>query len=239
DHNFRPIDAAVAPDGSLVVSDWYDPVIGGFRQNDIERGRIYWIAPKGHQYTVPDHDFDSAGGAARALRSPNYCARYLAWTRLHELGGEAEGPLTVILEDPNPRIRSRALWLLGQIPGREAMHIQRALGDEHPDVRAVGLRLADLAGHDPLGVIKKLATDPSPRVRAECAVQLRHHEGPAAARVWATLAAQHDGEDRWYLEALGIGAQGKWEACMAAYAASNPSRDSNPYKDLIWRSRGR
>ena len=35
--------------------------------------------------------------------------------------------------------------------------------------------------------------------------------------IWATLAAQHDGKDRWYLEALGIGADKNWEACFDAW----------------------
>ncbi len=197
DNNFRPIDAAVAPDGSLLVSDWYDPVIGGFRQDDIERGRIYWIAPKGHKYSAPKYDFDSAEGAAQALRSPNYCARYLAWMQLHELGEKAEGPLAAMLQDANPRMRARALWLLGQIPGKEEKYIQRAVKDEHPEVRLVALRLTDLLRRDTVGLVAQLANDPSPRVRAECAVHLRHHDSREAAGAWAALAAQHDGRDRW------------------------------------------
>lgn len=238
DNNFRPIDAAVAPDGSLFVSDWYDPVIGGFRQNDIERGRIYWIAPKGHKYAAPKYDLTSAGGAAQALRSPNYCARYLAWMTLRELGAKAEQPLAAMLEDRNPRMRARALWLLGQIPGRQATYVQWAIGDEHEEVRVMGLRLADLVGHDTIGVIRQLAKDPSPRVRAECAVHLRHHASPEAPALWAALAAKHDGEDRWYLEALGIGADGKWDAFLAAYDALKPAQSANAKDDLVWRSRG-
>jgi putative membrane-bound dehydrogenase-like protein len=239
DNNLRPIDAAVAPDGSLLVSDWYDPVVGGFRQADIERGRIYWVAPRGHKYAAPKYDFDTAAGAATALRSPNYCARYLAWTRLHALGEKAEAPLAAMLDDPNPRMRARALWLLGQIKGREAHYIDRAAQDRHPEVRIVGLRIADLLRHDTLAVIDRLAKDPSPRVRAECAVHLRHHVSPEAAKAWAALAAQHDGKDRWYLEALGIGADGKWDACLAAFAELKTDTSAEARNDLTWRSRSK
>ncbi len=168
-------------------NDWYDPVIGGFRQDDIERGRIYWIAPKGHKYAAPKYDFDSAEGA---LRSPNYCARYLAWMQLRKLGENAEAPLAAMLADHNPRMRARALWLLGQIPGVQGNYIQRAIGDQHPEVRVVGLRLADLTGQNPIGVINQLANDLFPRVRAVCAVHLRHHDSQAAAEAWAKLAAR-------------------------------------------------
>ena len=220
------------------MSDWYDPVIGGFRQNDIDRGRIYWIAPRGHRYSAPQYEFDTAEGAVQALRSPNYCARYLAWTRLHDIGIEAEKPLEPLLSDPDPRIRARAFWLLGQIPDQQAMYIEQAITDKDANVRIVGLRISELVGHDTVEVVQQLADDPSVRVRAECAVQLRHYDSADAARAWARLAAGHDGKDRWYLEALGIGAGGKWDACLAAYDALANKATAAAERDLIWRSRG-
>jgi len=237
DNNFRPVDVAVAPDGSLLVSDWYDPVIGGFKQNDIKRGRIYWVAPKGHRYNAPKYDFDSAEGAAGALRSPNYCARYLAWTRLHAMGARAEKSLVSLLSDPNPRIQARAFWLLGQIPDRADAHIQRAIRDEDANVRIVGIRLSALVDRDTVRLVQRLTNDPSARVRAECAVQLRYHDTAAAAKAWGHLAVQHDGNDRWYLEALGIGADGKWDACIAAHAELKSTQSLAARRDIIWRSR--
>ncbi|HYH56139.1 MAG TPA: PVC-type heme-binding CxxCH protein, partial [Anseongella sp.] len=47
---FRPVDVCVAPDGSLMVADWYDPGVGGHNAGDVELGRIYRVAPKGHAY---------------------------------------------------------------------------------------------------------------------------------------------------------------------------------------------
>ena len=44
---FRPADVCVAPDGSLFVTDWYDPGVGGHAQRDIDRGRIFRVAPPG------------------------------------------------------------------------------------------------------------------------------------------------------------------------------------------------
>ncbi|WP_373517616.1 PVC-type heme-binding CxxCH protein, partial [Pricia sp.] len=43
---FRPDDVTVAPDGSLFISDWYDGGVGGHKAEDIERGRIYRLAPE-------------------------------------------------------------------------------------------------------------------------------------------------------------------------------------------------
>ncbi len=80
--------------------------------------------------------------------------------------------------------------------------------------------------------------DSSPQVRRECAIALRGNSSTEAARLWADLAAQHDGHDRWYLEALGIGAAGHWDACFAAWLDKVGSNWNTPAgRDIIWRSR--
>lgn len=42
---FRPADVCVAPDGSLFVADWYDPGVGGNGMGDLDRGRVFRVAP--------------------------------------------------------------------------------------------------------------------------------------------------------------------------------------------------
>ena len=85
DNWFRPSDVCVAPDGSLLVADWYDPGVGGHRMQDVDRGRLFRLTPKGHDgaYTVPPQDFSTPEGAVKALQSPNLATRYVAWTALH------------------------------------------------------------------------------------------------------------------------------------------------------------
>ena len=69
-------------------------------------------------------------------------------------------------------------------------------------------------------------------------------KSPQKAEIWGKLAVQHDGQDRWYLEALGIGAEQDWDACLTAATtqAGNPSAadlaGSAAARDIIWRSRG-
>lgn len=239
DNWFRPADVCVAPDGSLFVSDWYDPGVGGHGQRDLDRGRLFRVAPKGERYNVPKFDFDTIDGALAALENPNLSVRYMAWTSLHDQGAKAEAGLKKMFEtNPNPRIRARALWLLGKIDGKGAEYVEAALADKDADIRITGLRLARQLKLPIEPLVAKLVQDPSPQVRREAAISLRWADSPEAAQLWAQLAAQHDGADRWYLEALGIGAELKWDACLEAYLTQVGGKWNTPGgRDIVWRSR--
>jgi putative membrane-bound dehydrogenase-like protein len=239
---FRPSDVAVMPDGSLIVADWYDPGVGGHNMGDNTpgetKGRLYRVAPPGHKPVVPPLDLTTAAGAVAALQSPNYARRFLAVSRLKELGAAAVPELTTLWGSTNPRHRARALWVLGQIKGQEAKWIDAAIKDADADIKSVGLRLARELKVDLLPLVQSLAKDPSPQVRRECAIALRFLKTPAAAAVWADLAAQHDGKDRWYLEALGIGAALNEDACFDAWVKKvGDGWSTAAGRDIVWRSR--
>ena len=56
--------------------------------------------------------------------------------------------------------------------------------------------------------------------------------------LWAELALRHDGQDRWYLEALGIAADQQWDRFFSAWIAKVGSDWSSPAgRDIVWRSR--
>jgi hypothetical protein len=240
DNWFRPSDVAVATDGSLFVADWYDPGVGGHNQQEVDKGRIFRVAPPGSKYHAPKYDFTTAKGAAEALRSPNHAARYLAWQALQANAAEAESALAPLLADRDPRVVARALWLLGKLPNKGAAAIERALASTDADLRTVAVRLARQLPADVTSVVSKLVKDSSPAVRRECAIALRGQKSPSAAALWATLAQQHDGQDRWYLEALGIGAEGQWDAFLAAWLANvNDGWDTPAGRDIVWRSRAK
>ncbi|MBW3600083.1 MAG: NPCBM/NEW2 domain-containing protein, partial [Planctomycetes bacterium] len=239
DNWFRPADVCVAPDGSLFVTDWYDPGVGGHNMQDLERGRLFRIAPPGSEYKVPQFDFGAIKGCVAALKNPNYAVRYLAWEALQERGAEAEPALASMFEsDENPRHRARALWLLGKIPGRGEEYVKRAIADKNSDIRIVGVRLARQLPIDVAQVVAALGNDPSPQVRRDCLVALHQNDSPRTPELWAELALRHDGEDRWYLEALGIGAAGQWDACLDAWLSEVGNDWNTPAgRDIIWRSR--
>lgn len=236
---FRPSDVCVAPDGSLLVADWYDPGVGGHQMGDMNRGRIYRIAPPATPYTVPVQDLSSAAGATKALQSPNMATRYLAWQKLQELGAAAEPSLQALYKDAtDPRMQARAFWFLSKMPEKGTAYIQDALKSTNPDMRIAALRAARQNGGDIIPVVRQLVRDADPQVRREAAIALRHNKAPEAAALWTELALQYDGKDRWYLEALGIGAHDQWDTFLAQWKEKAASQINTPAgRDIAWRAR--
>ncbi len=240
DQWFRPSDACVAPDGSLIVADWYDPGVGGHQAGDQNRGRIFRVAPANTPYRLPTVDVTNAEGAMEALQSPNMSVRYMAWNALKAMGQKSVPQLTKLFDDEsaNPRMRARALWVLSEIEGKNSPSLQKSLKDYNADLRITALRaLVELGDATP--AIAQLANDPDPQVRRECALALHDNKSEKAAEIWAKLAQQYDGQDRWYLEALGIGAAGQWDRFFDAWlsvAGENPVA-SAAGKDIVWRAR--
>ena len=254
---FRPVDVRVAPDGSLFVTDWYDPGVGGHAQRDSDRGRVFRVAPPGVKYSVPKMNFDTIDGNIEALKSPNSATRYIAWTNLHKMGAKAEPALLKMYESKVPHERARALWLLGRIEGKGKQHVERAMQDEDTSIRVTAVRLARQIRLDLIPIIWKAwepRADPVedrenvPVVR-ECLIALRGQKGPNAAKQWAGMIRGNTG-DRWFLEAAGIGAEGSWDIYLPEYLKLhsdhirriNPSDDlrresTRRRRDVIWRSR--
>ena len=239
---FRPSDVKVAPDGSLIIADWYDPGVGGHAAGDLTRGRLFRVTPKGHKgYKVPKLDFSTADSCVEALKSPVPSARYIAWTQLNKMGAAAEPALKKLWASDAPYLRARALWLLGKIEGKGQDYVNAAIKDSDADIRITGIRLArQLPSVDVAAVIGLLVKDADPAVRRELLVALRHSKAATAPALWTELAVQHDGKDRWYLEALGLASDLNADAFFAAYVAKagDPTK-SAAGRDIIWRTRSK
>jgi len=241
DQWFRPADVCVAPDGSLLVADWYDPGVGGHQAGDLNRGRIFRIAPKdAAKYLIPKTDLTTPEGAVIALQSPNLATRHAAWTVLHQWQGQAEPALLKLWETGSPRQQARALWLLTKIKGKEAQYVAAGLKSADANLRMTALRAARQTSLDLVPYLKQLAKDADPQVRREVAIALRFSKSPEAPAIWADLAAQYDGQDRWYLEALGIGADVRADDYFAAWKTKVGEGWNTPAgRDLVWRSRSK
>ena len=235
---FRPADVCVAPDGSLFVSDWYDPGVGGHNMEDMERGRLFRIAPPGTKYSVPKFDLTTAMGAVEALRNPCNSVRFMAYQALLKMKGNATIELGKLANDNNPRMRARALWLLSKI-GDAKQVVQQANKDADSNVRITGIRIARQANFATKDFVPAMLEDKSIAVLRELAVALREDKSSEMPEYWTKLAMKYDGMDRWYLESLGIAAIDRWDECLSAWKkATNSNLDSKANQLIAWRARG-
>lgn len=240
---FRPTDVGVAPDGSLIVSDWYDPVIGSNKMKDRGRGRIFRIAPPNTPYTIPVFDLTKPDEAVKALQSPNLSQRYLAWNACVKHGWNAEPMLEELFRNvsANPKQRARALWVLNRIEGFNSRNLDIGFRELNPNLRITTLRAVRQRNSDPIEYIKRLAADPNPQVRREAALAIYRNHTFEALDVWLQLAKQYKGGDKWSVEALSIGAFGQWERLFPAWIEKNgPKPTKVPGgSDVIWLARTR
>ena len=261
---FRPSDVCVAPDGSLIVADWYDPGVGGHGMGDTGRGRLFRVTTKAaERYEVSSGEVEkskSIEGAVAALKSPNEAMRYLAWTALKSFGDKAESALKALFENKKaePQQRARALWALvrkerrhltvgnGDETARCRHALEMALSDDDENIRITAIRAArQLYREQPESlrdeVVAKVVKDTSAAVRREAAIALRVDMDQAADKLWGQLSKEQSSNDRWMVEAMGIGADANWYGHLAGVAdgIAPTSANEKAFRDqLIWRSRG-
>ncbi|MBL7813711.1 MAG: c-type cytochrome [Saprospiraceae bacterium] len=240
DQWFRPSDVCVAPDGSLMISDWYDPGVGGHQAGDLNRGRIFRVSPPNTPYKIPTYDFNSTEGALKALENPNLSIRWKAWNALHNAGEKAEADLLNLYNTTaNPRLKARAFWLLAK--GKNgAKYVALATKDKNPDIRCAAVRAARQGCAEVIQTVRNLFGESDAQVRRECLLALRHNKSPEMPELMLGLMVEYDGKDRWYLEAIGIGADGRWDEILNLFQKIDPSVNLSKEvrNGIIWRSRG-
>ncbi|WP_428661298.1 PVC-type heme-binding CxxCH protein [Runella sp.] len=252
---FRPSDAATGPDGAIYVADWYDPVVGGHQMHDKKGyGRIYRITPKGKKLTTPKIDLSTTEGQIAALRNPAINVRNLGFVALQAKGESAVPVVKGLLNDPNPYVQARAIWLLAQLGGQGKAEVLKVLNenkDENLRIAAFRALKADYKSAkanvgiaNPDGQSGVTAPFPSEGkglgigVLREIAISLRDLPYDQCKDQFKELVAAFDGQDRYYLEALGIGLDGKEEAFYKEVRNSwpkDPTTWSPKQAWLTWR----
>jgi putative membrane-bound dehydrogenase-like protein len=236
DQWFRPSDVTVAPDGSLFVSDWYDPGVGGHAMGDTLKGRIYRIAPKGVNYSIPKFNYNTVEGAINALKNANLHVRAKAWNALNKMGAKAEKALLDLYNGDDQLLKARSLWLLSIIPNKAKHYINLALNDKNEDIVAQAIKISRQNTFDLVSEYKKASSHSSIQVKRELAIAIRHKKLP---EIWNTLTKSYDGKDRWYLEALGISADNDWDIMLKNWKIENANTayTIKANQDILWRAR--
>jgi putative membrane-bound dehydrogenase-like protein len=237
DQWFRPVDVSAAPDGSLFIADWYDPILGGGAAGDANRGRIYRVSPQAHQYKVGPQDFNSIEGSIAALKNPNIETRYGGYIQLIEEGNKAIGALEALWRSDNNVFKARAFWILVKLKKGDDF-IREALRDKNNEIKIAAIRAVSQYRDNVVPLLHEVARDKEPSVRREVALALRYSDSPEAGVLWADLANLYDGKDRWYLEALGIGADRHTDIFFDSWMQKvKLDLKNKSHQDIIWRSR--
>lgn len=201
---FRPADITFGTDGAIYIADWYDPVVGGHQMKDsIGYGRIYRVAPKNKKLTNPKIDLETTEGQIEALKNPAVNVRNSAFKKLKQQGAAVTEQVKKLLQHENTFIQARAVWLLSQTGEKGKNEVEKILSSPNEMLRITAFRALRQVSADILPYAKQLSADPSPFVGREVAIALRDTLFTAKKEIMLSLAAQYDGEDRWYLETLG------------------------------------
>jgi len=163
---------------------------------------------------------------------------------LESFGNIANNALEMLLKERDPRVVTRVEWFAGRMIRAHKLTTALKGGSPWSDPASLMLILRSIGHREPIAALALMRLDPAPfdlpDVSREAAIICRYGESNDIPTVWADLAARHDGKDRWCLEALGIGAANKWDACLDAWLAKVGDKWNTPAgRDIIWRSRAK
>ncbi len=236
---FRPSDVCSAPDGSLMISDWYDEGVGGHLMADIKRGRIYRLHSSTPNYKTEKVDLSNVELAAKQLNHPNQATRYLAYQAVKSNGTGPEVLKRLINASEHVGLKARMYWCLASIPSNNKSTIHQVFAEKNPNLRMAALRMSRqfLNEPDQLQLLTDAVQDQNEGVLREAAISLRFLDGDKVNHLWNVLATKYNGADRWYLEALGIGSDLYADSRASAYLAFVKEKNLKPSPDIIWRLR--
>lgn len=181
--NFRPVDVKFAPDGSLYICDWYNPIIGhyqaSFRHPDRDKthGRIWRVTAKGRPLTKPPTlATASIADLLAHLKSPDRWTRQFAKRALADRDSKEIAPAVEEWRKTASPTEHALKEALGVLQSHEIINEQLLLqvalssdsGARAYAASAIG-RWADRLPK-PIELLRPLASDSNPRDRLQAIV---------------------------------------------------------------------
>jgi len=184
DGNFRPVDLEFAPDGSLYIVDWHNPLIGHMQHSardpnrDHAHGRIYRVTYPGRPLVEPAKvDGASIVQLLDNLKLPEDRTRYRSRRELRarnvdEVTSAVKSWVASLkTSDPNYEHHMvEALWVTWGMNKVDQDLLKQLLASKDYRVRAAAVRVLRYTGHqvaDQVALLKKMASDPHGRVQME------------------------------------------------------------------------
>ena len=235
---FRPSDAVTGTDGSIFVADWFDPVVGGHAMKDKEGyGRIYRITPKNKKLNTPSYDFDTIDGLLEVLKSPAINVRNIGFEKLKSKGNSVIPKVLTLLDDPNPYVKARAVWLLASLgkEGKEA--VEKLLYTSDGELQIAAFRAFKKLGEPMEEYSKKLLETVSSGLKREILISMRDVEYAKCKNILLALSKEFKKEDAYFLTALGIGIDRKKDLFYNDFKKTlpkNPLDFSESESAILW-----
>ncbi|MEQ1860290.1 MAG: PVC-type heme-binding CxxCH protein [Chthoniobacteraceae bacterium] len=212
DGNFRPVDLEFAPDGSLYLIDWHNPLIGHMQHNardpnrDHDHGRIYRITYPARPLVKPAKVAGaSIPGLLENLKLPEYRTR--SRTRRELRGRPASEVIPAVkawaakLDKADPNYEHHlceALWATWAQNQPDSGLLQQCLTSQKHETRAAAASVLRFA-HDKIpnatALLTQAARDAHGRVRLEAIVAASWLDNADGARI--ALEALKLPLDRW------------------------------------------
>ncbi len=211
DGNYRPVDLEIAPDGSLYLVDWHNPLIGHMQHNardphrDHDHGRIYRITYPGRPLVEPA----KVAGATieellENLKLPEYRTRYR--TRRELRGRNADEVLSALSDwianlDPADAMHEHhlleALWVTWGLDRVDEELLRRMLASEDYRARAAAVRVLRYNAHlipEQAELLVEAARDSHGRVKLEAIAAGSWLDRDAGLAVLAAASQLPEGE---------------------------------------------
>ena len=182
-------------------------------------------------------DLESVPGQIAALESGNLATRYLGYTKLAaslDNAAVTDALKHEFASNEHHRLRARALWLLSKSKGGEQI-VKDALGDKDFNIRVTAFRAARRLKLDVTQFAAQIMADPSPQLWRELCLALQYDQSEKALPLIVKLADKYNGDDRWYLEAWGIAANGREKAVLEAWQKGHENKDAKNNAGIEWR----